>query len=207
MLNVIWLVLVIGAIIIGMINGTISAVVASITTSAGQAVTVVIGLIGMMTLWLGIMRIAEDAGLIKLMSRIISPIMRVLFPQIPVDHPAMGAMSLNIAANVLGVGNAATPFGLRAMEELAKLNTHPGIASNAMCMFLAINTSSVQIIPATTIAILAANGSTAATSIVFPILIATTCSTLAGILAAKTFARLPLFKIRDGSTYDSTALR
>lgn len=197
MLNIIWLSLVIGSILLSFFTGKTSAVVEAVTTSAQQAVTVSLGLVGILTLWMGIMRIAEDADLIKWLGIMLRPVMKKLFPEVPVDHPAMGAMTLNISANMLGLGNAATPFGLRAMEQLAKLNPHPGIASNAMCMFLAINTSSVQLIPATAIALLAANGDTNPTSIVFPTLIATSCSTIAAILAVKLFAKTPFYRIEE----------
>lgn len=190
MLNIIWLSLIIGSVVIGAINGTLEAVALSITTSAQQAITIAIGLIGVISLWLGIMRIAQDVGLIQVLSRLLNPLMKRLFPSVPADHPAMGAMTLNITANMLGIGNAATPFGIRAMEELAKLNPNSKIASHAMCTFLAINTSSVQLIPTNTIALLAANGATHPTNIVFPTLIATTCSTLAAIVAVKCFEKL-----------------
>lgn len=190
MLNAIWLILVLGSIIISFFTGQTSAMVASIAQSAQQAVTIALGLIGMMALWLGIMRIAEDAGLTKMIARGLQPVLTRLFPEVPLDHPAMGAMTLNIAANMLGLGNAATPFGLRAMEQLAKLNLYPKVASDAMCTFLAINTSSVQLIPATAIALLAANGDANPTSIIFPTLIATSCSTLAALIAVRIFAKL-----------------
>lgn len=202
MLNVIWLSLIIGSVVIGAINGTLEAVALSITTSAQQAITIAIGLIGVMSLWLGIMRIAQDAGLIQILSRGLKPLMKRLFPSVPADHSAMGAMTLNITANMLGIGNAATPFGLRAMEELAKLNHNSKIASHAMCTFLAINTSSVQLIPTNTIALLAANGATHPTTIVFPALIATTCSTLAAIIVVKFFEKL---SNRNKSSYVAIA--
>lgn len=197
MLNILWLALIIGSIVIGIINGTTDAVIQAITSSAQQAVTVAIGLIGVMSLWLGIMRIAEDGGFIKTIARLLSPLMKKLFPAIPADHPAMGAMTFNIAANMLGIGNAATPFGLRAMEQLAKLNPYPKIASNAMCTFLAINTSSVQLIPTTAIAVLAANGDLHATHIILPTLITTSCSTIAAIIAVKSFEKFPFFHYRE----------
>lgn len=202
MLNIVWLSLLIGSIIIAIINGTTNAVIQAITTSAEQAVTIAIGLIGIMSLWLGLMRIAEEAGLVKWIERWLRPLMKVLFPDIPANHPALGSMTLNIAANMLGLGNAATPFGLRAMEQLAKLNPHPKIASNAMCTFLALNTSSLQLIPATAIAILAANGDTHPTSIIFPVLLATSCSTLAAILAVKLLEKLPRFTTRKNTHYE-----
>jgi spore maturation protein A len=205
MLNIIWIALIVSSIFLSLINGTTDAVVLAVTTGAQQAVMVAIGLVGVMSLWLGIMRIAEDAGLVKLLSRWLNPVMKKLFPGVPSDHPAMGTMTLNIAANMLGLGNAATPFGLRAMEELAKLNPYPKIASNAMCTFLAINTSSIQLIPTTAMAILAANGDPHPTHIIFPTLVATSCSTLAAIFAVKWFEKLPLFSYRGKPAHELTA--
>jgi spore maturation protein A len=191
MLNVLWIGLVLASILIGFFNGTTSAVVAAVSSSAQQAVTIAIGLIGVMGLWLGIMRIAEDAGFVKFIGRLLNPLMKRLFPEVPSEHPAMGAMTLNIAANMLGLGNAATPFGLRAMEELNKLNSRPGVASNAMCTFLALNTSSLQLIPTTAIAILAANGDVNAATIIFPTLLATSCSTIVAVVVVKVFEKFP----------------
>lgn len=185
------------AVIIGCFNHTLSAVVIAVTESAKTAATFALGLVGIMALWLGIMRLAEESGLIRFAARLAKPIMRRLFPSVPPEHPAMSGMLMNLSANMLGVGNAATPFGLRAMEQLAKLNLKPGVASDAMCLFLAINTSSVQIIPASAIAILALSGDPNPTSIIFPTLIATSCSTFAGIVSAKLFAGWKLFRVKD----------
>ncbi|MGC1403060.1 MAG: nucleoside recognition domain-containing protein [Thermodesulfobacteriota bacterium] len=161
---------------------------------AKVAVELAIGLIGIMALWLGLMKIAEQAGMIERLARALRGITTRLFPDVPPDHPAMGAMIMNMSANMLGLGNAATPLGLKAMEELNKLNEKPGTATDAMCTFLVINTSSVQLIPATVIAIRAAAGSANPTEILGPVIIATTINTLCGILAVKFLARLPLFK-------------
>src|SRR5215510_15467023 len=128
-----------------------------------------------MALWLGVMRLAERAGLVQRIAYGLRPLMRRLFPEVPPDHPAMGSMLMNMAANMLGLGNAATPLGLRAMRDLENLNPHPGTATNAMCTFLAINTSSVQLIPVTAIAILAAAGANNSTAIVGTSLMATGC--------------------------------
>jgi spore maturation protein A len=193
MLNFIWLGLILSSIILGAINGKLNAVVMSITQSCHLAVTVALALIGVMSLWLGIMRVAEKAGLIRLFARFLSPLLCRLFPEVPKDHPAMGAMVMNISANMLGIGNAATPFGLRAMEELQKLNPTAGRATNAMCTFLAINTSSVQLLPMSAIAILAANGDPNPMVIVLPALLATSCSTIAGVIAVKFLAKLRFF--------------
>ena len=191
-MNVIWVGMVVTSIILSLFNGTTSAVVQSITVSCKTAVHIALGLVGVMALWLGLMRVAEKAGLIAALSRVVGPILRRLFPDVPREHPAMGAMVMNISANMLGIGNAATPFGLKAMEHLQALNVTPSVATNAMCTFLAINTSSVQLVPVTAIAILAATGDPNPTSIIFPALLATTCSTLAGILAVKLLEKTKL---------------
>ena len=198
MLNYIWLSLISLSVLVGASQGRIPQVVAAVTDYAKLGFEVAIGLTGIMALWLGLMNIANDSGLIKVIARLLKPIMTRLFPDIPAEHPAMGAMVLNIAANMLGLSNAATPLGLKAMKELESLNGIPGVATDSMCTFLAINTSSVQIIPATAIAYLAANGGTHPSDVVISALIATSFSTIAGIFAVKSLAKLPLFKIKGG---------
>ena len=162
--------------------------------SAKTAVTLAIGLIGIMALWLGVMRIAEQSGLIGKIAALVRPVMTRLFPDVPADHPAMGAMIMNISANMLGLANAATPLGLKAMEELNKLNKKLGTATDAMCTFLVINTSNVQLIPATVIAIRAAAGSANPTEILGPAIVATTISTVVGVAVVKLLARLRFYK-------------
>ncbi len=189
MLNVVWLGLVLSSIALSVVNGTTLQVVQSVTTSCKTAVDIALGLVGVMALWLGLMRVAEKAGLIELMARMVGPILRRLFPEVAQNDPAMGAMVMNISANMLGIGNAATPFGLRAMEHLQRLNPEKAVATNAMCTFLAINTSSVQLVPVTSIAILAATGDPNPASIIVPALLATSCSTVAGIVAVKFFEK------------------
>jgi len=161
---------------------------------ATMAVNIAIGLIGIMALWLGIMRVADEAGAIKLLARILRPFMKFLFPDVPSDHPAVGSMIMNISANMLGLSNAATPLGLKAMEELDKLNPKKGVATNAMCTFLAINTAGLTLIPATAIAVRAAAGSSNPTVIVGTTIVGGLCSTTVGILAAKLLQRLPVFR-------------
>ncbi len=201
MLSYIWLAMIITAVVFGFINGTTAAVAAAVTDSAKLAVTLCLGLLGTMAFWLGLMRIAEQAGLIHTLARAAYPLLRYLFPGIPHDHPAYAAIVLNLSANMLGLDNAATPFGLKAMQELETLNTQPGTASNAMCMFLAINTSSVQLIPVTSIAYLAAGGSHEPTAIIVSSLLATTCSTAAAIIAVKCLQRLSLFSVAQDNTH------
>lgn len=170
-------------------NGKFITTIYSTINSSLLAIKIAASLALTMALWLGLMRIAEEIGLVKKISQFIQPILRKIFPEIPEDHPAMGAMSLNISANMFGLGNAATPFGLRAMNELEKLNDKKSVASNAMCTFLTINTSSVQLLPTTAIAILAAGGCTDPTSIILPAFLATCCSTLVGIASVKTLEK------------------
>lgn len=189
MLNIIWVALMLGSIVLSIFNGTTGAVVAAVTDSAKTAVEIAIGLVGIMALWLGLMKIAEEAGMIRVISRVLSPLLRFLFPDVPKDHPALDAITLNMSANFLGLANAATPFGLRAMKELETLNPEPGTATDAMCMFLAINTSSIQFIPATVIAILASAHDPNPTRIILPTLLASTCAAITGVFSAKIAAR------------------
>jgi spore maturation protein SpmA len=158
--------------------------------SATGAVELAIGLIGVMALFLGLMKVAEAGGLLTVLARLIRPLMVRLFPEVPPEHPAMGAMILNLSANVLGLGNAATPFGIKAMQELDRLNPRPGTATNAMAMFLAINTSSVTLLPTGVIALRAAAGSANPAGIVPTTLFATMCSTATAIIAAKLYQKL-----------------
>ncbi len=161
---------------------------------AKTAVELAIGLIGIMALWLGIMKIAEQSGLVSKLAALLKPLTTRLFPDVPPDHPAMGAMIMNISANMLGLANAATPLGLKAMEELNKLNRKAGTATDAMCTFLVINTSNVQLIPATVIAIRAAAGSANPTDILGPVIVATAVSLIAGVTTVRLLAKLPVFK-------------
>ncbi|MEY2481186.1 MAG: hypothetical protein QOI04_2113 [Verrucomicrobiota bacterium] len=196
MLNYIWLALVLLAVAIGGWNDRLKDVTDGAFDGAKTAVTIALGLVGIMALWLGVMRLAERSGLVQKIARALRPIMKKLFPDVPGDHPAMGSMLMNMSANMLGLGNAATPLGLRAMRDLETLNSHPGVATNAMCTFLAINTSSVQLIPTTAIAILFAAGSTRPTAIVGTALLATLCAASVAIMSAKLLEKLPMFRVK-----------
>ncbi|HEY5611264.1 MAG TPA: nucleoside recognition domain-containing protein [Thermoanaerobaculia bacterium] len=189
MLNYIWFGLMAIALIFAVFNNTADQVTKGAIDSAKTAVEISIGLVGIMTLWLGIMKIAEAAGLVQLLARAMSPILRFLFPEIPRDHPAMGAMVMSLAATFLGLNNAATPLGLKAMEELQELNPEKETASNAMVMFLGLNTVGIQLIPATVIAILAAAGSSQPTAIIPTTLIATLIGAVAAIVITPILAR------------------
>lgn len=171
-----------GGIIIAAFNGRIDIITNAAMNSANIAVQRSITLIGVVSLWLGIARVAEKSGLIDMISRAIEPFFRWLFPSIPKGHPALGCILMNLSANMLGFGNAATPFGLKAMQELQKLNNNSEKASDAMCTFLAINTSSVTIFPATLIALRASAGSKNPSEVMGTIWFATSCSTLMAIM-------------------------
>ena len=158
------------------------------------SVNIALGLIGIMALWLGIMKIAETAGLIGIIANWMKPLTKKLFPDVPSDHPAVGSMIMNISANMLGLGNAATPFGLKAMEELDKLNPNKGTATNSMVTFLAINTAGMTLIPATAIAVRAASGSSDPAIIIGTSLFGAFCATVTGVLAAKILEKFPLQK-------------
>lgn len=189
MINYIWFAMIAIGVLTGIFTGNVQAVTDAAISYATSGFEIALGLTAVMTLWLGIMKIAEESGLVSLLSSALRPILTRLFPDVPAEHPAMGAMLMNIAANVLGLGNAATPFGIKAMNELQALNNKPDTATDSMCMFLAINTSSVTVVPATVIAYRAAAGSTNASEILGAALIATTCSTTVAIIASKLLSK------------------
>jgi spore maturation protein A len=161
---------------------------------ANIAVEIAIGLIGVMALWLGLIKVAEEAGLVKILTKLLTPITKHLFPDVPSDHPAIGAIIMNTAANMLGLSNAATPMGLKAMEELNKLNPKVGTATNAMVTFLAINTGGLILIPATAMAVRAAVGSTNIGIIIGTSIFGAGCATVTGVVASKLLQRLPRYK-------------
>lgn len=195
MINIIWLLLIVFAVVIGGITGNIEGVTKGAMDGAELAVEIAIGLIGIMALWLGMMNIAEKAGLVQFLAKLARPVMKRVFPDVPHDHPAMGAMLMNMAANALGLGNAATPLGLKAMKELQKLNKFKDQASNSMATFLAINTSDVTIIPITVIGIRSRLGSADPTEIIGTTILATMCSTIAAIISAKLLQNLKVFRV------------
>ena len=199
MLNYIWFGMMFISVIVGILTGNIDAVTQAAIDMAKTAVEIAIGLIGIMALWLGTMKIAEESGLIRIIARAIRPITIRLFPDVPEDHPAIGSIILNMAANLLGLGNAATPLGLKAMEELQDLNPEKETATNAMCTFLAINTSSIQLIlPATVVALMGA----AANQIFITTILATGLSTIAAIIAVRFLEKLKRFEVSNGNDHD-----
>jgi spore maturation protein A len=189
MLNYIWFGLMAVALVVAAVKGTAGAVTTGAVESAGTAVQIAIGLVGIMTLWLGMMRVAEAAGLVTIVGRALRPLLRWMFPGVPSDHPASGALVIAIAANVLGLNNAATPLGIKAMEELQAINPDKDTATDAMVTFMAVTTSGVQLIPASMIGVLAAAGSINPTVIISTSLVATVAGTLAAVLAARALQR------------------
>lgn len=181
MLNRIWAGLMLTSFLCAVYTGNIPQLVQSITDSAYVGFKLALDIGGLLVFWLGIMRIAEESKLVEKLGHIMRPYLKKLFTDIPDNHPAMGSIVLTMSANMLGLGNAATPIGIKAMEELQELNTKKDVATNSMCMFVAINASSIQIIPATTIALLSKYGSTQPTKIIVPIMIATIGSTATAI--------------------------
>lgn len=187
-INIIWLGLIGLAVVTAAYTGRMDEVTRASFESAKGAVMLAIGLIGPMALWLGLMKVAEAGGLMRIIARALRPVMVRLFPDVPAEHPAMSAMIMNMAANTLGLGNAATPMGIKAMQELDKLAAEKGTASNAMCLFLAINTSSVTLLPLGVITVRAAAGANSPAGILIPAIVATVCSTAVAIIAAKMLA-------------------
>jgi spore maturation protein A len=197
MLNYIWFGLMAISLVVAAFNGTAEAVTKGAVDSASTAVTIAIGLVGVMTLWLGMMKIAEASGLVALLGRALRPALRWMFPEVPAEHPAAGAIVLAIAANMLGLNNAATPLGIKAMEDLQELNGDKETATNPMVTFMAMTTSGVQLIPSTMIGLLAAAGSTNPTAIIAPGLVATFIGTIAAVVAAKLLQ--PFYPVRPAS--------
>lgn len=189
MVSYLWAGFICLGILVAGLSGKISVVAPSIFSSAEQAVIIAIGLISVMAFWLGIMKLIEKSGLLEYIKKILRPLAYLLFPNIPRDHPALGAILMNMSANLLGMGNAATPFGIKAMQELQSLNPHRDLASDEMCTFLALNTSSLTLIPTTVIALRAATGSLNPTEIVGTTVVATICSSLAAIVADRSLRR------------------
>jgi spore maturation protein A len=189
-MGAIWTALLALSVAVAAAKGRMPELTAAAMESAGKAVTLAIGLVGAMALWLGLMRVAEEAGLVALLARATRPVLRRLFPSVPQDHAALGAIVMNVSANVLGLGNAATPFGLKAMTALDELNPHKGTATDAQAMLCALNTASVQLIPASVIALRVAAGSRAPAEIIGATVLASGCGLVAAVTAARLLGRL-----------------
>jgi spore maturation protein A len=187
MINFIWLTLIVLGVVTGIATGTSGAVTAAAIEGGNQAVNICLGFIGVMTIWSGLMKIAESAGLTRWLARLFAPLAKLLFPSVPDDHPALAAITMSLAANLLGMGNAATPLGLKAMEELASLNDASDIPSDAMCTFVAISTAGITLVPTTIIAIRAQYHSYNPAEVVMPIILMNIVATLVAILADRFF--------------------
>ncbi len=182
MINYIWFFMILAGVITAASKGQINLVTEGVLKGSEQAVLVAIGLVGIISFWSGVMKIAQDSGLMDMIARAMGPIARKLFPEVPSRHPAMGALLVAMSANILGLGNACTPLGLKAMGHLQELNGDKETASDAMCTFMAITSSSLTIIPTTIIALRLTHGSASPTEIIGPVIFATTCSTLTAVL-------------------------
>tara|TARA_B100000886_G_C20327176_1_gene450771 strand:- start:252 stop:845 length:594 start_codon:yes stop_codon:yes gene_type:complete len=192
MFNVIWALMIIISAVAAIINGKVEFMVSHIPIHANRAIELSLSLIGIMAFWLGLMKIAEDCGAVKVIARYLQPILERLFPDIPSDHPAMGAITFSIVSNMLGLNNASIPISIRAMQALQKLNPSPATASNAMCLFLVITSSSVQLLPTTAIAALTQAGSNDPTKIIITTLLATICSTVGSVIACLLMQKKPV---------------
>lgn len=187
MVNLIWLIMLVSGFVVSAINGTMDKLSEAVFDGAQSAVTVCFGLISIMVFWMGLMRIAEKGGLLAGLAKGLFPVVRRLFPDVPATHPAMGYIVSNMAANLLGLGNAATPMGIKAMQQLQTLNPTPKHATPAMCTLLAINTASITLIPTTMIAIRMNLGSTQPASIIPSTILATAVATLFAIILDRYF--------------------
>lgn len=207
MLNSVWSFLLLAGILIGTLFGRLGGqggiTDAALSASKSAVMDIALPLAGAMMLWLGLLRVMDKAGMLEAMARFLAPLLRRLFPDVPDGHPAMRAMIMNVAANLLGLGNAATPMGLKAMEHLQELNPHPESATNAMCMFLALNTAGLTLIPITAINYLNAGGVRDPYSIIAPTIASTFCAASVAILSAKLLQRWPVFAARDVSRRDA----
>lgn len=204
-MNLVFYGLILASCVSAIVFSTAAEVGKAALDSAKASVELAIGLVGAITLFLGLMKIVEEAGGLKFMARLIRPVLVRLFPDVPADHPAMGAMVMNLAANALGLGNAATPFGLKAMKELETLNVEKGTATNAMVLFLAINTSGLALLPTGVIALRAVKGSADAAAIFPTTLLATSLSTITAVVVTLLLARLPRYRRSEAQLAADTA--
>ncbi|MFZ5925062.1 MAG: nucleoside recognition domain-containing protein [Bacillota bacterium] len=187
MINTVWLSLIAAGVITGLVTGTSETVTKAALESAGTAVALCLGLLGVMALWCGVMKVAQEAGIARWLARMVAPVARLLFPSVPRTHPALAAVTMSIAANLLGMGNAATPLGIKAMEELAALSERKNEASDAMCTFVTICTAGITLVPTTIIAIRGQFGSRSPAEVVGPIIFVNVLATAVAIIADRFF--------------------
>ena len=189
MLNIVWPIFIVISFTFAIFSGNLDALNTSIFESTQEAITLCITLLGTMCLWNGIMKIASETTLMKKLTHLLTPIIHFLFPELKEDTETKNAISMNIVANILGLGNAATPLGIKAMKAMQKKNDNKDVLTNSMATLIVLNTASIQIIPTTVIAIRSSLGSSNPTSIIFPVWVATICAAVAGITATKLFIR------------------
>ncbi len=189
MIGYIWAFMIISSVIVSVFKGNVEQTVNAAFLGANQAVETIVGFLGVMCMWMGLIKIAEMSGLISIFSRFISPVTRIIFPKVKKDSPAQKAISMNIVANILGLGNAATPLGIKAMEMLDKSNPHPKTATNEMCMLVVLNTASIQLIPSTLIALRSSFGSENPSEIILPVWISSVITAIIAITVTAYFGR------------------
>ena len=201
MLNYIWIILLLVGFLTGFLNGRIEEVTQAAVDSSKGAIDLGIGLMGILCMWSGLMAIAEKSGLVNYISKLMRPILKSVFPGVPPNHPAMGAIIMNLAANFFGLGNAATPLGLKAMNELQKLNRYKDTATDSMSMFLVLNTAAIQLVPATLIALRSFAGSKNPADVIITIWGASLCACVAGVFTAKFMSNLSSQRILKPNAY------
>lgn len=189
MINVIWFFILIIGIGFGLLTGRGDLVSKSVVNTAGSTVEFVIKLVGLMCIWCGVMKIAEKSGFTEKLAKLLKPILRLVFKEASKDEKAMGAIVMNLTANMMGLSNAATPFGIKAMEEMDRLNKDKGTASNDMALFLVLNAACIQLVPTTVLSVRAASGSSNPGAIIIPAILATTVAAIMGVIFAKILQR------------------
>ena len=189
MINYIWFIMIFLGILVGLFTGNGEIISKSIINSADSTVSMIIGLVGLMCFWCGVMKVAENSGFTNKLAKVLRPILRIIFKEAAKDEKALGAIVMNITANMMGLGNAATPFGIKAMEEMDRLNTEKGVASNDMALFLVLNAACIQLVPSTVLSIRAAAGSSNPGSIILPAIISTGIAAIVGVICCKILQR------------------
>jgi len=189
LINYVWFIMIFLGILVGLITGNGEIISNSIIKTADSTVSLIIGLVGIMCFWCGVMKVAEKSGFTQKLAKVLKPILKLIFKEAAKDEKALGAIVMNITANMMGLGNAATPFGIKAMEEMNRLNKEKGRASNDMALFLVLNAACIQLIPSTVISIRAATGSSNPGAIIIPAVIASTIAAIAGTIYSKILQR------------------
>lgn len=189
MINYIWFVMIFLGILVGLLTGNGEGISKAVINSADSTVSLIIGLVGLMCFWCGVMKVAEKSGFTNKLAKLLRPILKLIFKEAAKDEKALGAIIMNITANMMGLGNAATPFGIKAMQEMDRLNKNKGTASNDMTLFLVLNSACIQLVPSTVISIRAAYNSNNPGMIILPAVIASTFAAVTGVLLCKLLQR------------------